>query len=95
MCVCLDVSDSVTPVTVAHQAPLSMGFSRQEYWSVLPFPSPGDLTDPGIKPAFPESPALTGRFFTTEPHINKARVHKHKKEDGREKNKKKENDPVT
>ena len=40
----------VTPWTVAHQAPPSMGFSRQEYWSGLPFPSPGDLPDPGIKP---------------------------------------------
>ena len=38
-----------TPWTVAHQAPLSMGFSRQEYWSGLPFPPPGDLPDPGIK----------------------------------------------
>ena len=45
----------VTPWTVAHQAPLSMGFSRQEYWSGLPFPSPGDLPDPGIEP---RSPAL-------------------------------------
>ena len=44
-----------TPWTVAYQAPLSMGFSRQEYWSGLPFPSPGDLPDPGIKPG---SPAL-------------------------------------
>ena len=45
--------------------PLSMGLSRQEYWSGLPFPSPGDLPDPGIEPM---SPALTGRFFfTTEP----------------------------
>ena len=52
------------PWTVAHQAPLSMGFSRQEYWSGLPFPSPGDLPDPGIKP---ESAALAGGFFTTEP----------------------------
>ena len=41
----------VTPWTVARQAPLSMGFSRQEYWSGLPFPSPGDLPDPGIEPA--------------------------------------------
>ena len=41
----------VTPGTVAHQAPLSMGFSRQEYWSGLPFPSPGDLPDPGINPS--------------------------------------------
>ena len=46
---------SATPWTVAHQAPLSLGFSRQEYWSVLPFPSPGYLPDPGIKPG---SPAL-------------------------------------
>ena len=44
------VSDSTTPWTVAHQAPPSMGFSRQEYWSGLPFPSPGDLPNPGIKP---------------------------------------------
>ena len=51
------MSDSfVTPWTVAHQAPLSMGFSRQEYWSGLPFPSPGDLPDPGIEPESPASP---------------------------------------
>ena len=56
------MSDSVTPGTVAHQAPLSMGFSRQEYWSGLPFPPPGHLPDPGIEPA---SPALAGGFFTT------------------------------
>ena len=43
----------MTPWTVAHQAPLSMEFSRQEYWSGLPFPSPGDLPDPGLKPMFP------------------------------------------
>jgi len=43
----------VTPWTIAYQAPLSMGFSRQEYWSGLPLPSPGDLPDPGIKPRFP------------------------------------------
>ena len=53
-----------TPWTVAHQAPLSMGFPRQEYWSGLPFLSPGDLSDPGIKP---RSPVLAGRYFTTEP----------------------------
>ena len=52
------------PWTAAFQAPLSMGFSRQEYWSGLPFPPPGDLPNPGIEPA---SPALAGRFFTTEP----------------------------
>ena len=44
------MSDSVTPWTVASQAPLSMGFSRQEYWSGLPLPSPGDLFNPGVKP---------------------------------------------
>ena len=52
------------PQTVAHQVPLSMGFPRQEDWSGLPFPSLGDLPYPGIEPA---SPALAGRFFTTEP----------------------------
>ena len=51
--------------TVAHQAPLSMGFSRQEHWSGLPFPSPGDLPDPGIKPTSLRSPALAGRLLTT------------------------------
>ena len=50
--------------TVAHQAPLSMGFAKQEYWSGLPFPPSEDLPDPGLKP---RSPALAGRFFTTEP----------------------------
>ena len=54
----------VTPEIVARQAPLSMGFSRQEHWSGLPFPPPGDLADPGTKPA---SPALAGGFFTAEP----------------------------
>ena len=63
---CTVVSDSATPWTVAHQAPLSMGFSRQEYWSGLPCPTPGDLADPGIEPTSPASPALAGRFFTTE-----------------------------
>ena len=47
---------------MAHKAPLSMGFSRQEYWSGLQFLPPGDLSNPGIEPA---SPALAGRFFTT------------------------------
>ena len=54
-----------TPWTVAHQAPLSVGFSRQEYWSGLPFPSPGHLPDPGIKPTSLKSPALAVGFFTT------------------------------
>ena len=53
----------VTPWTVVRQAPLSLGFSRQEYCSGLPFPSPGDLPHPGIEPASPELPALAGRFF--------------------------------
>ena len=57
----------VTPWTVACQAPLSMRVPRQEYWSGLPFPSPGDLPEPGIKPESPISPALAGVFFTTEP----------------------------
>ena len=48
--VCSAVPDSATPWTAAHQAPLSMGFSRQEYWSGLSFPPPGDLPDPGLKP---------------------------------------------
>ena len=51
----------VTPQTVAHQAPLSMGFSRQEHWSGLPLPSPGDLPDPGIKPG---SSCIAARRFT-------------------------------
>ena len=53
-----------TPRTVAHQAPLSVGFSRQEYWGGVSFPSPGDLPNPGIEPA---SPALAGGLLTTEP----------------------------
>ena len=53
------------PKDYATQAPLSMGFSRQEYWSGLPFPSPGDLPHPGIEPVFLVSPAFTGGFFTT------------------------------
>ena len=61
------MSDSAAPWIVAHQAPLSMAFSRQEYWNGLPFPSPGDLPDPGIEPASPASRALAGGFFTTEP----------------------------
>ena len=51
--------------TVAHQVPLSMGFSRQEYWSGLPCPPLGDLPDPGTKPTSLTSPALAGGFFTT------------------------------
>ena len=63
----LNISESVTPWTVAHQAPLSMEFSRQEYWSGLPFLTPWELPDPEIKPTSLASPALSGGFFTTEP----------------------------
>ena len=52
------------PQTVARQAPLAMGFPRQEYWNGLPFPSPGDIPSPGMEPTSPE---LAGGFFTTEP----------------------------
>ena len=67
MCVLSRVQLLVTSWTVAHQAPLSMEFSRQEYWSGLPFPSSGDLPDPGVDPGSPESPALIGGFFATGP----------------------------
>ena len=61
---CEVVSNSfATPLNVARQTLLSMGFPRQEYWSGLPFPSPGDLPDPGIEPT---SSALAGRFFNNE-----------------------------
>ena len=55
---------SATPWTVAYQVPPSMGFSRQEYWSGVPFPSPGDLPNPGIKPG---SPAFQADALTSEP----------------------------
>ena len=55
-----------TPWTIALQAVLSTGFFRQDYWSGLPFPTPGFLSLPGIKPASPVSPVLVGGFFTTE-----------------------------
>ena len=58
---------SATPWTVARQAPLSMGFSRQQYWSGLPFPPLGDLPDPGIVPESPASPALQADSLPTEP----------------------------
>ena len=69
MCVCIlsCVHLFVTPWTVVHQAPLAMEFSRQEYWSRLSFSTPGDLPDPGIKPASLVPPALAGGFFTTVP----------------------------
>ena len=58
------MSDFVTPWTIAHQVPLSMGFPRQEYWSGLPFISPGNHPNPGTEPAYP---ALAGGFSTSEP----------------------------
>ena len=74
----LVMSDSAIPWTqepgvlqssalAGHQAPVSMGFSRQEYRSGLPFPPPGDLPDSGIEPVSPASSALAGGFLTTEP----------------------------
>ena len=60
------MSNSATPRTVAHHAPLSMGFSRQEYRSELLFPSLGDLPDPRIEP---KSPELAGGFFTAKPPV--------------------------
>ena len=76
-CCCCSVAQlcqlSVTPLTVAHQAPLFMAFPRQEYWSGLPFPSLGDVPDPGIKPMSPESLALAGglRRHGFDPWIGK------------------------
>ena len=67
MCVLSCVSLLVTPWTVAHQAPLSLEFSRQEHKSGLPFPTPKDLLDPGIKPKSLASPAWAGGFFTPMP----------------------------
>ena len=55
----------VTPWTIAHEAPLSMGFSRQEYWSCLPFPPPGDLLDPKIELVSPASPEVEGARVNT------------------------------
>ena len=57
----------VTLWTALGQAPLSMEYSRQEYWNGLPFPTPGDPPNPGIEPESTEAPVLAGRFFTTEP----------------------------
>ena len=63
-CMLSHVRFFVTPQTVAFQSPLPVVFPRQEYWSGLPFPFPGDLPNPGLEPA---SPALAGRLSTTEP----------------------------
>ena len=64
-CCCLAANSFATPWTAAHQAPLSMGFSRQEDWSGLPFPPLGDLSDPGMEAESLVLPALAGGFFTT------------------------------
>ena len=66
MCMLSCVRLFVTPRSVAHQVPLSMEFSRQEYWSWLPFPPPGDFPNPAIEPESPMPPALAGGFFTAE-----------------------------
>ena len=67
VCVCLSPSVFAAPWTVAFQAPRSVGFSRKEYWNGLPFPTPEDCPDPGIKLTSLASPALAGGFFTTAP----------------------------
>ena len=81
MCMCLlshfsRVQLCMIPWTVACQASVSMGFSRQELWSGLPCPPPGDLPEPGIKLMSLMSPACTGRFFTTS--ATWEAIHKHK-----------------
>ena len=79
-------SDSATPWTVAHQAPLSMGFSRQEYWSGLPFPSPGDLPNPGIEPGSPSlRTSLVAQMVKHLPTRQETRVRSLSKEDPLEK----------
>ena len=70
---CSVMSNSAIPWTVAYQAPSSMEFSRQEYWSGLPFPSPGDLPDPGIEP---RSPALQTDALPSEPPGKPSWIHK-------------------
>jgi len=68
MYVCSVMSNCLQPFwTMAYQVPLAMEFSRQEYWSGLPFPAPGDLSNSRTEPSFPESPALAGRFCTNVP----------------------------
>ena len=78
VCVCvLSVQSCVTVATlwtVAHQVPLSIGFSKQEYWSVLPCPPPGDLPDPGIKPESPAAPALQADSLPGSHQGNPSRV---------------------
>ena len=68
-CVLSCVRLFVTQWTIACQAPLSMEFPRPQYWNRVPFTPPGYLPDLGIKPTSSVSPALAGKFFTTEPHV--------------------------
>ena len=82
MCICAVCAKSLelcltlcNAMAVAHQTPLSMRFSRQEYWSGLPCPPPGGLPDPGIEPTSLTSPALAGRFFITSPTWKTPRHH--------------------
>ena len=67
MCMCASVVWLCNPWTVACQSPLSMEFSRKEYWSRLPFPTPGNLPNPGIEPVSIAPPTLAGGFFSSEP----------------------------
>ena len=67
VCACCCVRFFASPRTGAHQAPLSMGFSRQEYWSALPFPPPGDVSNPGIEPMFLVAPALQTESLLLSP----------------------------
>ena len=78
------MSNSTTPLTVAHQAPLSTGFPRQEYWNRLPFPPPGDLSDPGKLPSFSLRPpqtipslftSLTFSFWNTNTKMSQLSAH--------------------
>ena len=75
-CACSVMSESfVTPGTVPHQAPLSMGLPRQEYWGGLPFPGPGDLPNPGIEPTSLASPALQVDSLPSEPTGKPIKTH--------------------
>ena len=72
--VCSVMSDSAIPQTMACQSPLCVGFTRQEHWSGWPFPSPGDIPDPGIETG--SSPTLAGRFFTdSQCHLRSPYLH--------------------
>ena len=62
---CSVASDCAAPWTVVHQASLPMEFSKQKYWSGMPFPTPGNLSEPGIEPCLPQASCIAGGFFTT------------------------------